>query len=69
MTPTTHATARSPLGAPAGRPRESAQRNHGTAVRRVLWLSCKRAGPGMAASENTVKSPLQGLAAVGGIRA
>ena len=68
MTPTTHATARSPFGAPAGLPRESAQRNHGPAVRCAGWLSCKRTGPGMVASENTVKAPLQGPAAVGDIR-
>lgn len=68
MTPTTHATARSPFGAPAGLSRESAQRNHRLAVRRAEWLSCKCAGLGMVASENTVKAPLQGLATVGDIR-
>ncbi|OIH84597.1 hypothetical protein BLJ79_10710 [Arthrobacter sp. UCD-GKA] len=65
MTPTTHATARSPFGAPAGLHRESALRSPGNAEHRTAGHSCKRTGLGMVASENNAKSLFQGIAPVG----
>ena len=65
MTPTTHATARSPFGAPAGLPRESALRSRGNAEHRTAGHSCKRTGLGMVASEKTAEGSFRDLAPAG----
>ncbi|WP_411731898.1 hypothetical protein [Paeniglutamicibacter sp.] len=62
---TTHATARSPFGAPAGLLRDPAVLDPEFAARIAAGLSCKRNGMGMVASENNAEGSIQGLAPVG----
>ncbi|MFJ6416668.1 hypothetical protein [Paeniglutamicibacter sp. NPDC091659] len=62
---TTHATARLPIGAPAGLLHDPVQRDPEFAARFASGLSCKRNGMGMVASENNAQDSIQNLAPVG----
>ena len=62
---TTHATARLPIGAPAGLLHDPVRLDPEFAARFAAGLSCKRNGMGMVASENNAQDSIQHLAPVG----